>query len=52
MRPDLAVQARDSYIFNPSGANSGSNNSTATTTRDADRQNSQPVLRRSPLAKK
>ncbi len=52
MRPDLAVQARDSYIFNPSGANSGSSSSSTATTRDADRPNSQPVLRRSPLAKK
>lgn len=54
LRPDLAVQARDSYIFNPSGANGGSSSSSGTaTTRDANRQNSQPVLqRRSPLAKK
>jgi len=56
-RPDLAVQARDSYIFNPSGANSsgGGSNRTATTnpsTRDTDRQNSRPVLNRSPLARK
>jgi len=56
-RPDLAVQARDSYIFNPSVANSsgGGSNRTATTnptTRDTDRQNSRPVLNRSPLARK
>lgn len=48
MRPDLAVRARDSYIFNPSGAN----NNTATT-RDTDRQQrSQPVLRRTPLTER
>ncbi|HYP00345.1 MAG TPA: hypothetical protein VER76_09170, partial [Pyrinomonadaceae bacterium] len=47
MRPDLAVQARDSYIYNPSGAN----NNTAAARNDNDRQpRSQPVLRRSPLA--
>jgi VWFA-related protein len=50
-RPDLAVQARDSYIFNPSGANGSSNTNTANT-RDTNRPNSQPVLRRSPLAEK
>lgn len=41
LRPDLAVRARDSYIFNPSGAN------TATTTQSAERP--RPVLK-SPLA--
>jgi Ca-activated chloride channel family protein len=48
MRPDLAVQARDSYIYNPSGAN----NNTTTTAQDTNRQRSQPVLRRSPLAER
>ncbi len=48
-RPDLAVQARDSYIFNPSGAS----NNNASTTQDNDSQTrSQPVLRRSPLARR
>lgn len=47
-RPDLAVRARDSYIYNPSGAN---NNNTAKTAPD-DRTRSQPVLRRSPLAER
>ncbi|HEX8127880.1 MAG TPA: VWA domain-containing protein [Pyrinomonadaceae bacterium] len=47
MRPDLAVQARDSYIYNPSGAN---NNNNADTAQDDNRRRSQPVLRRSPLA--
>jgi VWFA-related protein len=49
MRPDLAVNARDSYIYNPSGAN---NNASPTTAHDPNRQRSQPVLRRSPLAEK
>ena len=48
-RPDLAVRARDSYIYNPSGANNGGNNTTADAQND-DRRRSQPVLRRSPLA--
>jgi VWFA-related protein len=49
MRPDLAVQARDSYIYNPSGAN----NTTTTTAQDTgQQQRSQPVLRRSPLAER
>ncbi|HKP71876.1 MAG TPA: VWA domain-containing protein, partial [Pyrinomonadaceae bacterium] len=39
MRPDLAVQARDSYIVNTSGTN---NNNTA---QDAGQRRSQPVLR-------
>ena len=50
MRPDLAVQARDSYIYNPSGANNNTN--PTTTAQDTDRQRSQPVLRRSPLAER
>jgi VWFA-related protein len=51
MRPDLAVQARDSYIYNPAGATT--NNSTVNTTaQDDDRRRSQPVLRRSPLAER
>jgi len=50
MRPDLAVQARDSYIYNPSGANN--NNNTADTAQDDDRRRSQPVLRRAPLAER
>lgn len=50
MRPDLAVQARDSYIYNPSGANN--NTTTDTAARDAQRQRSQPVLRRSPFAER
>jgi VWFA-related protein len=50
MRPDLAVRARDSYIFNPSATNR--NDATTTAARDSDRQRSQPVLRRSPLAQK
>jgi VWFA-related protein len=51
MRPDLAVQARDSYIYNPSGAN---NNTGTTTAQDTgqQQQRSQPVLRRSPLAER
>lgn len=50
MRPDLAVQARDSYIYSPSGTN---NTAATTTAQDADRQQrSQPVLRRSPLAER
>ncbi|HYG08766.1 MAG TPA: hypothetical protein VD835_02215, partial [Pyrinomonadaceae bacterium] len=48
MRPDLAVQARDSYIYNPSGA---SNSNTVNTAQD-NRGRSQPVLRRSPLAER
>jgi VWFA-related protein len=44
-RPDLAVRARDSYIYNPSGGNN--NNNTAD-----DRTRTQPVLRRSPLAER
>ncbi len=47
MRPDLAVRARDSYIYNPSGASNNNNNNTAQT--DATRR-SQPVLRRMPFA--
>ncbi|HEV7905424.1 MAG TPA: VWA domain-containing protein [Pyrinomonadaceae bacterium] len=47
MRPDLAVQARDSYIYNPSGAN---NTGTTTAQDTGQQQRSQPVLRRSPLA--
>jgi VWFA-related protein len=47
-RPDLAVRARDSYIYNPSGAN---NNNTTNTASD-DRTRSQPVLRRSPFAER
>ncbi|HLL71655.1 MAG TPA: VWA domain-containing protein [Pyrinomonadaceae bacterium] len=52
LRPDLAVQARDSYIYNPSGA--GNNNTTTAAQNNGDRQQprSQPVLRRSPLAAK
>jgi VWFA-related protein len=46
LRPDLAVRARDSYIYNPSGAN---NNTTTTTAQDTNQRRSQPVLRRSPL---
>ena len=46
-RPDLAVNARDSYIYNPSGAN----NNTADTA-SGDRTRSQPVMRRSPLAER
>jgi VWFA-related protein len=51
MRPDLAVNARDSYIYNPSGAN---NNAPTTTAQDTNRQQqrSQPVLRRTPLAER
>jgi VWFA-related protein len=51
MRPDLAVQARDSYIYNPSNSN---NTSTTITAQDTNRQQqrSQPVLRRSPLAER
>ncbi|HZH90433.1 MAG TPA: VWA domain-containing protein [Pyrinomonadaceae bacterium] len=48
-RPDLAVRARDSYIYNPSGAN---NNNNAANTSTNDRTRSQPVLRRLPLAGK
>jgi Ca-activated chloride channel homolog len=48
MRPDLAVQARDSYIYNPSGANANTTN----TAQGNDRRGSQPVLRRSPLAER
>ncbi|HEY0100034.1 MAG TPA: VWA domain-containing protein [Pyrinomonadaceae bacterium] len=47
MRPDLAVNARDSYIYNPSGANNNT-----TTAQDSNQQRSQPVLRRSPLAER
>ncbi|HEV2800422.1 MAG TPA: VWA domain-containing protein [Pyrinomonadaceae bacterium] len=46
MRPDLAVRARDSYIYNPSGT---TNQNTADTAQD-DNRRTQPVLRRSPLA--
>lgn len=46
MRPDLAVRARDSYIYNPSGT---SNNNT-NTAQDDNQRRSQPVLRRAPLA--
>ncbi|MGI9105629.1 MAG: VWA domain-containing protein [Pyrinomonadaceae bacterium] len=42
LRPDLAVRARDSYIFNPSGAN-------ATNTQDNARQ---PPVLKSPLAQR
>jgi VWFA-related protein len=49
MRPDLAVRARDSYIYNPSGA---SNNNNAATAQDDERRRTQPVLRRSPLAER
>ncbi|MCA1565516.1 MAG: VWA domain-containing protein [Acidobacteria bacterium] len=49
MRPDLAVRARDSYIYNPGGSN---NNNTVNTTAQDDRRRSQPVLRRSPLAER
>jgi VWFA-related protein len=52
MRPDLAVKARDSYIYNPSGANNNAT-TTATAAQDDERQQrSQPVLRRSPLAER
>lgn len=45
LRPDLAVRARDSYIYNPSGVKTNQ-----TTAQGTDRQQrSQPVLRRSPL---
>jgi Ca-activated chloride channel family protein len=47
MRPDLAVQARDSYIYNPSGATNAANSAP-----DDERKRSQPVLRRSPLAER
>jgi Ca-activated chloride channel family protein len=52
MRPDLAVQARDSYIYKPSGVNN--HNADTTTAQDTDRQQqrSQPVMRRSPLAER
>ena len=52
MRPDLAVQARDSYIYNPSGSNS--NTATTITAQDTNRQQqrSQPVLRRTPFAER
>jgi VWFA-related protein len=50
MRPDLAVRARDSYIYNPSGTNN--NNTTTTTAQGDDRRRSQPVLRRTPLAER
>ncbi|HEX8459247.1 MAG TPA: VWA domain-containing protein [Pyrinomonadaceae bacterium] len=46
MRPDLAVRARDSYIYNPSGT---TNQNTHDTAQD-DRRPTQPVLRRTPLA--
>ncbi len=46
-RPDLAVRARDSYIYNPSGTNNNTSDTTA-----HDRTRSQPVLRRSPLAER
>ncbi|HJR06676.1 MAG TPA: VWA domain-containing protein [Pyrinomonadaceae bacterium] len=48
LRPDLAVQARDSYIYNPSGAS----NSTTTSAQNDSQPRSQPVLRRSPLAER
>ena len=48
-RPDLAVRARDSYIYNPSGAN---NSNTTADAQNDDRRRSQPVLRRSPLAER
>lgn len=48
MRPDLAVQARDSYIYNPSGAT----NNTADAAQSDDQRRSQPVLRRTPLAER
>lgn len=51
MRPDLAVQARDSYIYNPSGATNNNNTTTAQDT-NPQQQRSQPVLRRSPLAER
>ena len=51
MRPDLAVQARDSYIYNPSGANNNAN-PTTTAQDTGQQQRSQPVLRRSPLAER
>ncbi|HEY9401898.1 MAG TPA: VWA domain-containing protein, partial [Pyrinomonadaceae bacterium] len=50
-RPDLAVRARDSYIYNPSGAHNNNSNTTADAQND-DRRRSQPVLRRSPLAER
>jgi VWFA-related protein len=53
-RPDLAVRARDSYIYNPSGANNN-DNTNATAAQDTTRQQqqrSQPVLRRSPLTER
>jgi Ca-activated chloride channel family protein len=46
MRPDLAVRARDSYIYNPSGTH---NPNTTTAQDTGQQQRSQPVLRRSPL---
>lgn len=49
-RPDLAVQARDSYIFNPSGTNTTT--APTTTAQDDERPRSQPVLRRWPLTEK
>lgn len=49
-RPDLAVRARDSYIYNPAGAKN--NNSADTTARDDAQRRSQPILRRLPLAER
>jgi VWFA-related protein len=49
LRPDLAVQARDSYIYNPSGA---PNHNTTADAQGDDRRRSQPVLRRTPLAER
>lgn len=52
MRPDLAVNARDSYIYNPSGANNNTTNTATAQDTNRQQQRSQPVLRRSPLAER